>query len=120
MTHIDKTSQDTVQIWENYNPNDIKPSVLVPTEMSPLYQLIEAGNNIKFEDAYQFMFNCTGLFTQFKSEDLFVSPNYSIPTSSNMPPVDVLGAQGSLEKYKKLLKEILFSIRLQSTENDNH
>ena len=128
MTHIDQMSQDTVQCWADYNPNDIKPSDLVATDVVPLYQLVNTGNNVKSDKAYQYIFNCTGLITQDTTEDLHVSPNDTIATGTtnsplslyNMSPVAIDGNPNTLENFKKLFREILFSMGLLTSENENH
>ena len=116
MSSMDQQSQDTVKEWTKYDPDEIFYKLSV-TEYKD--QVVISGHNVKFDEAYQFMFKCTGLFTQKTVEDLTVSPRYTIPSGTTISPlslyvdpVDIEGNPNTVEKYKKLLREIMLSIRL--------
>ena len=84
MSSMDQQSQDTVKEWTEYDPDEIKLSV---TEFKD--QVVNSRHNVKFYEAYQFMFNCTGLFNQKTVEDLTVSPRYTIPSGTTISPLSL-------------------------------
>ena len=119
MKKVGKTAQDTVELWNNYNPDEIKTANVILEDISTLYQKIQSGVNITTQDVRKYLYACTGMFRMTVEIELCVSPNYKIPKNSEISPlslykmdtVDVPGNDNSKLKYKETLMNVLFSIR---------
>jgi len=128
MKQVGKLAQDTVELWKNYSPDEIKINNIVLEDLSALHQKISAGVNLNTQDIRKYHYACTGMFKQVVDIDLHVSPNYTIAKNSEinplslykMPAVDVTGNDSSKAKYKETLLNLLFSIRYQRAENPTH
>ena len=125
---VGNLAQNTVELWKNYNPDDIKIKNIVLEDAATLHQKIIAGVNISTEDIRKYLYACTGMFKQTVEIDLHVSPNYVIAKDCEisplslykMPSVDVPGNDSSKAKYKETLMNLLFSIRFQRAVNPTH
>lgn len=128
MKTVGKTAQDTVELWNNYNPDEIKITNVTLDDIATLYQKIQSGVNITTQDVRKYLYACTGMFRMTVEIELCVSPNYKIPKNTEITPlslykmnaVDVPGNDSSKTKYKETLMNVLFSIRYLRAENDTH
>jgi len=73
-----RMAQDTVELWNTYNPDEIKIKGVELEDLSALHQKITAGVNLTTKDVKKYLYACTGMFKQEVEIDLFVSPNYTI------------------------------------------
>ena len=123
---VGTTAQNTVELWETYDPNLIKITDVELDDVSVLYQKIQSGVNISTTDVRKYLYACTGLFKMKVEIDLFVSPNYKISKDTEitplslykMDPVAVPGNETTKAKYKEALMNVLFAIRYSRAEND--
>ena len=108
MKTVGKTAQDTVELWNNYNPDEIKITNVTLDDIATLYQKIQSGVNITTQDVRKYLYACTGMFRMTVEIELCVSPNYKIPKNTEITPlslykmnaVDVPGNDSSKTKYK--------------------
>ena len=125
---VGKTAQDTVEMWNNYNPDEIKIADVDLDDIAILHQKIRSGVNITTTDIRKYLFACTGMFKMKVEIDLFVSPKYRILKNTEITPlslykmdaVNVSGNDVSKAKYKETLMNVLFSIRYLRADNDTH
>ena len=128
MKQVGKMAQNTVELWQNYSPDEIKINNIVLEDLSVLHQKIIAGVNLNTHDIRKYLYACTGMFKQTVEIDLHVSPNYTIAKNSEinplslykMPAVVVTGNDSIQAKYKETLMNLLFSIRFLRAENPTH
>ena len=128
MKQVGKMAQNTVELWQNYSPDEIKINNIVLKDLSVLHQKIIAGVNLNTHDIRKYLYACTGMFKQTVEIDLHVSPNYTIAKNSEinplslykMPAVVVTGNDSIQAKYKETLMNLLFSIRFLRAENPTH
>ena len=128
MKQVGKMAQNTVELWKNYSPDEIKINNIELEDLSVLHQKISAGVNLNTQDIRKYLYACTGMFKQVVDIDLHVSPNYTIAKNSEINPlslykmlaVPVTGNDSSQAKYKETLMNLLFSIRYQRAENPTH
>ena len=128
MKQTGRMAQDTVELWRNYNSEEIKINKIELEDLSTLHQKISAGVNLNTMDIKKYLYACTGMFKQIVEIDLYVSPNYTIAKNTEInplslykkPAVPVTGNASSQAKYKETLMNLLFSIRFQRAENNTH
>ena len=128
MKQVGKMAQNTVELWKNYSPDEIKINNIELEDLSVLHQKISAGVNLNTQDIRKYLYACTGMFKQVVDIDLHVAPNYTIAKNSEINPlslykmlaVPVTGNDSSQAKYKETLMNLLFSIRYQRAENPTH
>ena len=123
---VGKTAQNTVECWQEYNPDQIKIKDVELVDIATIHQKIHSGININTEDVRQFLYACTGMFKMKVDIELYVSPNYKIPKDTEitplslykMDPVHVPGNDTSKARYKDTLMTVLFAIRYLRADND--
>ena len=86
---VGTTAQNTVELWETYDPNLIKITDVELDDVSVLYQKIQSGVNISTTDVRKYLYACTGLFKMKVEIDLFVSPNYKISKDTEITPLSL-------------------------------
>ena len=123
---VGKTAQNTVELWQNYNPDETKITDIELDDIAVLHQKIQSGVNISTVDVRKYLYACTGMFKMKVEIDLYVSPNYKIPKNSEITPlslykmeaVNVPGNETSKAKYKDTLMNVLFAIRYLRADNN--